>query len=188
MFFLNMMHQLCVNLADFGKKEDAVKLAEQFSKNDERIFPYMYMAEKLYRKNADPVSFVYLDSAFSKAKKIDYATSPLGFSRLSMIRVLSEIGSKRINQNADELLREIPEYFKFQGIFSRVRGVSGEGNYYRALTAIPKTLTEGQDLICRAVILWESCKARERETNDSSWKAMDDFLDWNQNYIQFIPV
>ncbi len=188
MFFLNMMHQLCINLADIGKKEDAVKLAEQFSKNDERIFPYMYMAEKLYRKNADPISFIYLDSAFSKAKKIDYSNSPLGFSRLSMIRVLSEIGSKRINQNADELLREIPEYFKFQGIYSRVRGVSGEGNYYRALTAIPNTLTEGQDLICRAVILWESCKARERETKDSSWKAMDYFLDWNQNYIQFIPI
>jgi energy-coupling factor transporter ATP-binding protein EcfA2 len=186
-FFLNMLQRLCIHLAEIGKHEQATSLAETFAKNDERIFPYIYMAEKVYRKNASPVSFVYLDSAYANAEKIDYSVSALGFSRGAMIRVLSEIGSKRINNNADELLREFPGAAKFTGIIARVKGISGEGNYYRALTALPATLTETQDLVCRIFILLENCKARERGGNDSSWKAMDNFIEWNQDYIQFIP-
>ena len=65
-FFLNMMKQLCINLAVTGSLDEAVNLAEKFTKEEEKAFVYTFMADEVFRKNADPDAFIYLDSAFSK--------------------------------------------------------------------------------------------------------------------------
>ena len=83
------------------------------------------------------------------------------------------------------MLREIPEEFKFEGIISRVTGIAGEGNYYRSLTSIPKTLTESQDLICRTMILLEDCRTKERLQNNDRWNAFDENLNWARSYVNF---
>ena len=101
--------------------------------------------------------------------------------------VLSEIGSKAINDNADEILTDIPEIGKYYGILFRVTGIAGEGNFYRALTSIPNTLTESQDLECHSMILMKACRAKERLHGDTQWKALDDYVDWTWEYVDFLP-
>jgi hypothetical protein len=187
-FFLNMMNQLSVNLAANGKKEEAVLIAGKFEEDRERVLSYLSMAERLYKNNANPTAFVYLDSAYAVSKKIDYAIQvPRVDGRYFQIQLLSEIGSKAINNQAGEILRELPENGKYGGIFLRVLGLAYEGNYYRALMAIPNTLTESQDLQCRTIILLEACKVKEKISGNTQWKPFDDSIDWFLHYTNYLP-
>ncbi len=187
-FFLNMMKDLCVNLAAAGKTGDAIGLTGKFPMDEGRVLCYTQMADKVYRQNANPLAFVFLDSAYSKTAKINFTNLPPELDpRYGQIMTLSEIGSKMLNNNADEILRDIPETGKFNGVLARVGGIAGEGNYYRALTGIPGTLTESQDLECRTKILLEDCRAAERLRGNTQWKAFDDYLNWTKIFVDFIP-
>lgn len=188
-FFLNMMKQLGTHLADIGKLKEASKIVELFSKPEEKMLGYLALSERVYTKRADPNAFVYLDSALSKYKKIDFTILPEETDpRNNGVRLLSRIGSERINKLAVEMLRDVDEYLKFNVILSQVIGVTGEGNFYRARTSIPNTLTETQDLECRTMILLEACKKREQGKTTSGWLAMDRFFDWQWNYIFYLPT
>ncbi len=161
-FFLNMLNQLAVNLAAAGKMKDAEIIAGKFSTDRTRIQGYLSMAETVFRQDADPYAFVFLDSAYALSRKIDYAFNVAEIDpRYLQIQLLSEIGSRDINNQAAAILRDLPEQGKFWGVFLRSTGLAYEGNYYMALTAIPNTLTESQDLQCRTAILVEACKAKE---------------------------
>ncbi len=187
-FFLNMMNQLCVNLAGLGKITEATALAERYTKNEEKVFSYIYMAEQVYKHGTSPNTFVYLDSAFSKSKNVDFTDIPEALdSRFNLILLLSRIGSEPINTKAAGILRDIPEGNKFDAVFALVLGVANEGNFYRARTSIPSTLTESQDLECRSMILLEACKKQDLTNSDNRWKAMDRWLDWQWNYVYYLP-
>ncbi|HLA58673.1 MAG TPA: hypothetical protein VK622_07930, partial [Puia sp.] len=188
-FFLNMMKDLCVNLAITGEIPESNLLAGKFTIDEEsRAICFQQMAERVYRQDNNPMAFIFLDSVYTESRKIDFTNlTPELDCRIGQIRVLSQIGSEALNNNADDLLREIPQEYKMNGIAARIEGIASEGNYFRALTAIPKTLTETQDLICRAIILREDSRAKERKNQDSEWNAFDRYLDWKQNFINFIP-
>ncbi len=187
-FMLNMLNRLAVNLALAGKREEAVIIAGSFETDRSRALSYISISEKLFRKNADPNAFVYLDSAYAFTKKINYAEAVADVDpRYYQVQLLSEIGSKAINNHADEILKEIPENGKYDGVLLRVAGLAYEGNFYRAKIAIPNTLTETQDLQCRTVILIEACKAREKLAGKSDWKRMDNYLEWFLIFTDYLP-
>ncbi len=187
-FYLNAMKDLCIRLADAGKYKDAVALAEQLTLDRQRIFAYIFMAQRVYRQGANPQVFVFLDSAYAKARKVDYSNLEADLdSRFGQIMVLSEIGSRALNNNAAELLRDIPEVSKFYGVQTRVMGIADEGNYFAALTSIPSTLTESQELECRTMILLENCRQKERAAGNTDWTSMDSYTDWQWYFINFIP-
>jgi hypothetical protein len=85
------------------------------------------------------------------------------------------------------LLRDITEDGKFDGISSRVDGIAVEGNYYRAWSSIPTTLTESQDLYCRTLILYEDCRAKEKTGGGSDWTNFDKSSNWTDYYTNFNP-
>ncbi len=191
-FFLNQMKDLCKNLVRFNKDEEAMQLAEKFENENEKVFAYIFMAERVYLEQASPRSFVFLDSAFSKARDIDYSQFNFGAAqfidfRFNLILLLSRIGGRELNSISDEFLKEIIEQNKFNGVFSKVYGVAEEGNFYRALISIPPTLTETEDLICRAIILWQASLKGESPEERRRWKPMDDYLAFNLNYIFYLP-
>lgn len=191
-FFLNQLKDLCVNLALAQKQEEAVELAEKFEYNHEKAFAYIFMAEKLYLNRADPLTFDYLDSVFSKSKDLDFSQFNFGANRAldiryNLILLLSRIGGSQLNTMSARFLTEIIEGNKFDAVISRVYGVAEEGNFYRALTAIPATLTEAQDLEARAFILWQACQKQEAREGVRKWKAMDEYITHDFNYIYFQP-
>ena len=67
-------------------------------------------------------------------------------------------------------------------------GIAEEGNFYRAQTAIPSTLTETEELIARAFIIWQAGRKKESEEGKHKWTAMDEFLMHDFNYIFYLPV
>jgi energy-coupling factor transporter ATP-binding protein EcfA2 len=191
-FFLNQLKDLCVNLSLAGKHQEAVELAEKFEEEHEKAFAYIFMAEKLYMEQIDPLSFVYLDSVFSKSKDVDFSQFNFGTNqaidfRFNLILLLSRIGGKELNSISNNFLAEIIEQNKFFGVLSRVYGVAEEGNFYRAKTAIPSTLTESEELTARSFILWQTCRKKESEEGSQQWKAMDEYLTHDFKYIFYLP-
>jgi energy-coupling factor transporter ATP-binding protein EcfA2 len=191
-FFLNQLKNLCVNLALAGKQEDATDLAERFGQNYQKAYAYISMAEKVYMKQKNPAAFVYLDSVFSKSKDVDFSKFNYGFNRAidyrnNLVLLLSRIGGKKLNAMSNDFLADIIEQNKFTGILSRVYGVAEEGNFFRAKTSLPATLTESEDLTARSYILWQACRKKESAEEQQKWKTMDDFLTNDYNYIFFMP-
>ncbi len=187
-FFLNMIKDLGVNLAVIGKTNDAFQLVSVFPTDETRLICYVNMTDKVYNQNASPSAFVFLDSIYSSAGRIDYTNLKLEIDcRAEQIRVLSKIGSRAFNKDAIEILREIPQDYKFDGVSARISGIASEGNYYNALTSIPPALTESQDLICRAIILLEECRAKEHLSGNGYWKEFDKYVDWKNIFINFNP-
>ena len=190
-FFLNQLKDLCVHLALAGKHQEAVELAEKFEHSHEKAFAYIFMAEKLYMNQADPAAFVYLDSVFSKSKDVNFSEFNFGQRqsvdiRFNLILLLSRIGGRELNSLLNNFLAEIIEDNKFGGVINKVYGVAEEGNFYRAKIALPSTLTETQDLIARAIILWQACRKKETEEGSKNWKAMDEFISHDLNYIYYM--
>ena len=191
-FFLNQLKDLCGNLALAGKQEEATELAEKFEQDYQKAYAYIFMAQKVYMKQRNPVAFVYLDSVFAKSKDVDFSKFDYGFSRpmdyrSNLILLLSSIGGRKLNAMSNQLLSNIIELNKFPGILSRLQGVAEEGNFYRAKMGLPATLTETDDLTARSIILWQACQKKESAEQRRKWKTMDDFLTRDYNYIFFIP-
>jgi energy-coupling factor transporter ATP-binding protein EcfA2 len=191
-FFLNQLRDLCTGLMLNGRHAEAVELAEKFEKDHEKAYAYIFMAEKLYMNQNDPRTFVLLDSVFSKSRDIDFSNFNFGANqaldfRFNLILLMSRIGGRHLNALSDNLLAEVIEQNKFQGVYSRVYGVAEEGNFYRALSSIPSTLTESQDLSARSLIVWQASRKREMEEGLLKWTSMDKFITHDFNYMFYLP-
>ncbi len=185
-FFLNQLKYLAANLALAGNDEEATKTAERFDKPYQRVYAYIFMADRLYRNNFNPQTFVYLDSAMRLMKPIDFNSSPLD-CRFDMLSLLSRIGSEPMNALALEILRDIPENQKNGAIQTMAEGIAFEGNFYRAVKLLPPSLTEDDDMFSRALILREYCKKRDQAAGIKTWQATDQLIDWNFDYTYFFP-
>ncbi|HEX6848431.1 MAG TPA: hypothetical protein VF144_15715 [Chitinophagaceae bacterium] len=190
-FFLNQLKDLCVNLALAGKNKEAVGLTEKFEKDNEKAFAYIFMAEKIYLKQADPKAFVYLDSVFSKSRDIDFSLFNFNNQaidhRYNWILLMSRIGGRQLNALSDKLLADIIEQNKFNAVINRVYGIAEEGNFYMADKAIPSTLTETEELIARSFIEWQACRKKEKDEGREKWTPMDEWITHDFNYIYFVP-
>jgi hypothetical protein len=164
-------------------------MVEKFDRVNDRVQGYFSISERLYRLGADPRTFDYLDSGYRVATAIDYSIPIIDAidPRYFQIQLLSEIGSNPINREAESLLRDLPEQGKYFGVLLRVFGQAYEGNYHRAWSMIPSTLTESQDLQCRSLIMLEASRARERAAGIRDWRKMDEYIDWTLNYNDYFP-
>jgi hypothetical protein len=191
-FFMNQMKDLAVNLASTGYQEQAVEMAELFEREHEKAFAYIFMGEKIYMERLDPVAFVYLDSALTKASRIDFSQFDIGANnfidiRYNLILLLSRMGGRELNQLASEFLREMIEGNKYIGLFSRIYGIAEEGNYYRAYTELLPTLTETQELNLLNVILWQASIRKENSEGIGHRESMDLYYTYDYNYIFYLP-
>jgi energy-coupling factor transporter ATP-binding protein EcfA2 len=191
-FFMNQMKDAAVNLATAGFRNEAVAMAERFEAEHEKAYAYIFMAEKVYLEKQAPESFVYLDSALTKASRVDFSQFDFGVNRQidirqNLILLLSRIGGRELNEISNDLLREMVEEMKFSGMISRVYGVAEEGNFYRAYTAMPPTLTEGQELFLQSFILWQAAIAQQTEEEAARWEPMDTFYTHDYNYVFYLP-
>lgn len=185
-YFLNQLNELCINLALIGKKKEANELTAKFEKDNEKVMTFILMSEKIYTKRTDPVAFEYLDSALSISNRVDM--SQLLYSnvdyRNSLIRLLSRIGGRRLNDLSAEILSGIIGDFKSNTIFNKVDGIAGEGNYYKARMSLPSTLTEMDDAIARLYIIWHDCLKKESVEEREKWAGFDNMIG-NDTYIYY---
>ena len=118
-----------------------------------------------------------LDSAYTKAKLVNFAQIPFNRDfRDRLIFTSSKFGGKKLTSQAYQFLRDIPDGRKFGGIFNMVDGSASSGNFYKALTYLPSTLTENQDLDVKKLILWKAALLKGEN------KAYENVLDKNYNW------
>ncbi len=187
-FFLNQMKDLAANLANAGRMQEAISIAERFEDNNQKALAYMFMSGRLFQET-NPQSFVCLDSVFSKMKDIDFSlfNGPVVDVRYRLVRLLGRIGSDRINQRAREIMRLLPEGPKTLALNLMILGVTREGNFYRALTSIPDRLTEAEELACRTLIVNEAATKTESPEQNRIWASLDRWFDYFSNYVYYIP-
>jgi len=186
-FFLNQLKDLSFHLASIGNIEASMEITEYFQEESHKTISYVYNADKLYDMDYNPDAFIFLDSAFSKMANQDLTS--LGFNedyRFKLIHVLSKMGGERLNALAKEILRDIPENDKFDAVLNYVWGAAADQNYYNAVSSLPKTLTESQELECYELILWETCKQSESYEAHIGWESMDFIMVYDWNYFFFI--
>jgi hypothetical protein len=186
-FFLNELKNLSRNFAGIGKHKEASEVVSHFEFPREKAFSYIFNAEVLYGKNADPLSFTYLDSAMMLFKKEDFTVlrKELDY-RYKLTKLMGEVGGNKLNNLAKEIELDFQEANKFDAIISRIRGIAYEGSFFKAVSAIPITLTETQTLICYTYILHETNRAKERTQSRSDWKFMDAYFNWDMEYIFYV--
>jgi energy-coupling factor transporter ATP-binding protein EcfA2 len=191
-FFMNQMKDLAVNLAVNGFHEEAAEIAEMFEREHEKAYAYTFMAENIYIHNPAPSTFVYLDSALTKASRINFSQFDFGVNtqidiRHNLVLLLSRIGGRELNRISSDIIREVIEQTKFRSLASRVYGVSEEGNFYRAYTAMPPTLTENEELFLQGIMLWQASLAKESEQEQNRWAPMDEYFTHDFNYVFYLP-
>ena len=191
-FFMNQMKDIALNMAVAGYSDLAIEMAERFEAEHEKAYAYIFMAENVYLENQSPQAFVYLDSALTKASRVEFSQFDFGVNRQidirqNLILLLSRIGGRELNEISNDVLREIIEDVKFSGISSRVYGVAEEGNFYRALTAMPPTLTESQEIFLQSIILWQAAIEQQTDEEAAQWLPMDRFFTHDYNYIFYLP-
>lgn len=177
-----------MSMVALGKSEEAMRLINIFTDNCGKAFSFIFNAEKLYETNYNPEAFSWLDSAVVKMNKEDFpALRPELDYRFKLITLLGQIGGEKLNSLSRELVQDFFEGDIFRGITSQVRGIASEGNYYEAVNAMPSTLTETQELTCYYFLLWEACKTKEAGKPVSAWTSMDEYFNWDQEYIFYVP-
>ncbi len=160
-FLLNEIRFLGGNLASLGLHEESVKLADKLTVKYEKVFAYVYNSEKAYNNHQFKSSFIMLDSAMANASSINQTQiAPFRDHRYNLIARLTQIGGNKMSTLANEIQREMIEGRKFGSITSMVDGYSVSGNYYKAMSIIPSTLTENQELFCATKMLINASKAR----------------------------
>ena len=180
-FLLNEMRHLGGRLAALGLHEESVQLAEKFENTDERVFAYVHNAQKAYDAKQFKSSFIMLDSVNSKIPTIALTQVP-GFRdfRYNLIYTLTYVGGKEISSRAKDVLKEMNEGRKFDGILSMVGGYSRSGEFYKASASMPITLTENQELICKTNILW---RASSKGNKENYLIGLNKKFDWD--YVRY---
>lgn len=102
----------------------------------------------------------------------------------SVIYVLNKIGGKEMVELGNGIFTNTPEQRKFLATSSMVKGIAERGDYHDAMTALPSTLTEEQELVCRTIILLNEAKQKEDRENRRGWTAMDEFYE-SKDYVLF---
>jgi len=177
---------LCILFSCAEKRSDNFQITNVSRDYQTPYFEDSARAEKILKYKS------VIDSVFSKSKDMDFSQFNFGINqpidyRFNLILLLSRIGGKDLNAMSNNFLAEIIEGNKFNGVISKTYGIAEEGNFYRAKTSLPSTLTETEELISRSFILWQACRKKEAAGGANNWKAMDEFLTHDFNYVFYLP-
>lgn len=182
-YFINAMIDLTSHLAVAGQTQAALEIINRYEPYQKAFF-YASAANGLYDLY-QPTAFTFLDSAFATIERIDYNLyNGLLYDELDARRftvyVLGKIGGDRVNQLSNSYLKELIERSRVRGIRGIILGTATDGNYYTALTTMPATLTEEEELQCYYAILGQVARSKDR---GKDWAGMDESLLWPFNYV-----
>ncbi len=182
-YFINAMIDLATYLAVAGYTNESLDLIWRYEPYQKAFF-YTATANSLYDQYK-PSAFAFLDSAFSTINQVDYNQYNGLFydeqdAKRFTIYVMGKVGGDRVNKLSNNYIKELIERSRVRGIRGMILGTATDGNYYTALTTMPPTLTEQEDLQCYIAILGQVARSQNKA---SGWAGMDESLLWEFNYF-----
>jgi hypothetical protein len=175
-------------LATYGKYSESLRLIESAKDDISRVLMYTTVANRMYDHGYNPRTFVLLDSALSIYRRMP--TKDFLFEleyRHRFVEIMEKIGGDKMKMFSKEFLRDTRESRKVLSINAMVNGICERGDYYEAMTAIPPTLTEGEDLACKGVLINAASKRLESASGTPGWPALDRF-DEIGKFISFFGI
>ena len=117
--------------------------------------------------------------------RIDFSTLNSGIfdeqdARRFMVYVMGKVGGEKMNKLSSDYTKELIEISKVRGTVGMILGTATDGNYYTALSAMPPTLTEDQELACYYSILGQIVRSQQQAPD---WRGMDESLLWEFTYF-----
>lgn len=187
-YFLNQTIDLITHWATNDRMDQAFKLASLLESNIQG-FALTAAADALYDEY-HPSTFTMLDSAYSLISKIDFnqtavSNAPRHDSRRMLVYMLGKVGGEKPGQLARGYIREFLENAKALGMLAMILGTAQDGNFYTALSTMPPTLTEDQEMVCYYSML--GLIAQQRSSNPA-WLGLTEFLEWDFKYFVIIPI
>ncbi len=188
MYFLNQVMTLGGYLATHRYHREALALTK-FMEPNHQVFAYVKAADQLYQEY-HPQAFTYLDSAYAIANRIDFtnlpvANAPRNDSRRMLVYMLGKVGGEKPAQIARNYIRELVEFAKGLSIQAMIQGTATDGSYYKAMSIVPDTFTQDQELDSYNGIL--ALVAHEK-FNRPEWAGMDDVILWDYQYFLLIAI
>ena len=186
--FRNDVMDLASFLATYGKYSESLRLIESAKEDISRVLLYTTVANRMYDHGYNPRTFVFLDSALSIYRRMP--TKDFLFEleyRHRFVEIMEKIGGDKMKMFSKEFLRDTRESRKVLSINAMVNGICERGDYYEAMTAIPPTLTEGEDLACKGVLINAASKRLESASGTPGWPALDRF-DTIGKFINFFGI
>lgn len=185
-YFINAMIDLTTHLAVAGHSKESMEIIARYEPYQKAFF-YTAAANGLYDQYK-PAAFAFLDSAFNTINQVDYnQLNGLLYDELDgkrfTIYVLGKVGGDRVNKLSNSYIKELIERSRVRGIRGMILGTATDGNYYTALTTMPPTLTEDEELQCYFSILSQIARSQNKT---SGWAGMDESLLWPFNYFMGI--
>lgn len=182
-YFINAVIDLTSHLAVNGHHQEAMEIIARYEPY-QKAFLYAASAEGLY-KTYQPAAFVFLDSAYAMVSRVDFSTLNGGIfdeldARRFMVYVMGKVGGEKMNKLSSDYTKELIEISKVRGTVGMILGTATDGNYYTALSAMPPTLTQDQELACYYSILGQIVRSQQQAPE---WRGMDESLLWEFTYF-----
>jgi len=171
-------------LAINGNHDEAMEAIESLPDYQYKTYIYSVLAKYLYSHEKQTTAFIYLDSAFVNEEKLD--PNELDFNlnpHMILINTLAGIGSQALDNKAKSLFVEMSPGFKDEGLGQYISGIAYEGNYYRAVEAIPENQSDGQVLFFYSDIL--NAEANKKGDRQGWEKLARNWNFLNSEYIIF---
>ena len=183
-FVYNQLTDIIKALALKGNHDEAMKAIESLPDYQYKAYIYSVLANYLYTHEKQTTAFIYLDSAFVNEEKLDPNELDSDLNpHMILINTLAGIGSQALDNKAKSLFVEMSPNIKDEGLGQYISGIAYEGNYYRAVEAIPENGSSTQELFYYSDILnAEANKKGDRQGWETLARNWDFF---NSEYIIF---
>jgi hypothetical protein len=107
--------------------------------------------------------------------------------RLRFLFLLGNIGGDKVEAGARDMMKEMNQNSKSVGNLMWIWGLANQGNYYKAMTAVPSSFTDTEEMISLIVILNQESRRKERAGEALPWNDVDTNLYQNFEYINYEP-
>lgn len=183
----NEMVQLSIHLYKNGSKTLAVRIIDLLPDAYHQIPAYCVLANALYESGNPSETFVAIDSIMSKREQIDDRNIGGLDYRLYMLTTLGKIGGRKMSLIAENMLTNMPDFNKPNGIIRYVIGQANEGNFNNAFESVSSDLSDDSELVCYLIILaegqWQSNSSKQGWENfDQGYYDYNEYIVFNANF------
>ncbi|MGC3944892.1 MAG: hypothetical protein QM762_10315 [Chryseolinea sp.] len=152
--FLNELMPVSAYVAAAGHPKLAATLNLTFSPIPARIIAYLFGVEVAISQNQPEIAHILMDSASRMIEpiKLDVVPSWLNYA-IHYNYAAYALGNSEHIALAEELYRNSPIIYRVPIFGRRSRGLIQRGKLYEAREFIPRSYTEGQDILAHARLL-----------------------------------
>lgn len=175
-----LIRTIAAHLAQNGKSALSMRLIQSIQDPFQKRNALLATIHRLVYSSNPEHSFPYLDSMMVQIDK----DPKFG---LLLFEALGRMGGDGIMKMAANMVKEVKDESKPRALNLLIKGISSNGNYYKALGYVPAYLSSNSELALKTEILKAEISKRETPQQASFFYTYDLVSDWRYQQIDFEP-